>query len=311
MSISRMPPGVLLAFTSSLGIVNCSGGGAAPSAAIGAAPVTLAAAPVGPNAALPTKSAKRGIAYDLATTADLAALAPGIRWWYNWASAPNPALPADASTRFGVEYDPMLWNGNFNATAIAQFFSAHPGDKYLLVLNEPNVSGQAYMTPQDAAQLWPRYEAVAAQSGVKLVGPAITWGTMPGYQDPVQWLDTFYAAYRSKNANRDPRIDYLAFHWYDYGLNAQLDRLAKYQKPFWVTEFANWHAQADGAQIDTLAKQEAQMSDMVGTCERRSDVFRYAWFTGRVNPDPHFDSLLGTNGVLTPLGKEYVSLPHS
>ena len=29
----------------------------------------------------------------------------------------------------------------------------------------------------------------------------------------------------------------------------QLDRLTKYGKQFWVTEFANWHSQNDGAQI--------------------------------------------------------------
>jgi hypothetical protein len=135
---------------------------------------------------------------------------------------------------------------------------------------------------------------------------------MPGYEDPVLWLDASYAAYRSANNNRDPQIDYLAFHWYDYGLGAQLDRLTKYGKPFWVTEFANWHSQNDGAQIDTLAKQEAQMTDMVATCESRSDVFRYAWFTGRINPDPHFTSLLGsTPGQLTELGKQYLTLPYS
>ena len=102
----------------------------------------------------------------------------------------------------------------------------------------------------------------------------MTWGTLAGYADPVVWLDAFYAAYRSSHGNRDPRIDYLAFHWYDYGLDDQLDRLLKYGKPFWVTEFANWHSQADGAQVDSIAKQKAQMTAMVATCERRTDVFR-------------------------------------
>ncbi len=76
-----------------------------------------------------------------------------------------------------------------------------------------------------------------------------------------------------------------------------------------MTEFANWHSQNDGAQIDTLAKQESQMTSMVATCEQRTDVFRYAWFTGRVSPDPHYSSLLARSGQLTGLGKEYLSLP--
>lgn len=203
----------------------------------------------------------------------------------------------------------MLWNGDFNATEIENFLQNNPSIKYILVLNEPNLVDQANLTPQQAAELWPRYEAIAAHVGVKIVGPAITWGTMTDYWDPVIWLDAFYAAYRSANGNRDPQIDYLAFHWYDYGLAAQLDRLTKYGKPFWVTEFANWHSQNDGAQIDTLAKQMEQMAELVATCENRADVFRYAWFIGRMNPDPHFTSLLSANGELTELGKKYINFP--
>jgi hypothetical protein len=255
------------------------------------------------------KSAKRGIAYDLASPADLAALSPGVSWWYNWSPNPNASVPADYATRYAMDFYPMLWNGSFNSDSFVSFLKANSGIKYMLVLNEPNLTGQSNTTPQKAAQLWPQYEAIAAQTGVKIVGPAITWGTMTGYEDPVAWLDAFYAAYRAANGNRDPQIDYLAFHWYDYGLDAQLNRLTKYNKPFWVTEFANWHSQSDGAQIDTLAKQEAQMTSMVATCEGRADVFRYAWFTGRWSPDPHFTSLLAGDGVLTDLGKMYLAQP--
>ncbi len=113
------------------------------------------------------------------------------------------------------------------------------------------------------------------------------------------------------NQNRDPQIDYLAFHWYDYGLSGMLDRLARYGKPVWVTEFANWHGLDDGAQIDSVAKQKQQMADMVATLEGHADVFRYAWFTGRMTQDPHFSSLLSDEGKLTELGQYYLSLPYS
>lgn len=239
----------------------------------------------------------------------MAALAPGISWWYNWSPNPNSSVPSDYATRYSMDFYPMLWNGNFNASSIVGFLQANPGIKYMLVLNEPNITSQANMTPQAAAQLWPQYESVAAQTGVKIVGPAITWGTMTNYEDPVEWLDAFYAAYQSANGGRDPQIDYIAFHWYDYGLSEQLGRLTKYNKSFWVTEFANWHSQNDGAQITTQDEQEMQMTAMVATCESRVDVFRYAWFTGRINPDPHFSSLLGQPGELTPLGTTYLSLP--
>jgi hypothetical protein len=293
----------LLALAVVVSLSGCGGGSTTTSTPATTNP------PQTPPTSTVTKSAKRGVAYDLASPADLAALSPGVSWWYNWSPNPNPSVPADYSARYSMDFYPMLWNGNFNSANIVAFLKANPNIKYLLVLNEPNLVSQANVTPQQAAQLWPQYEAVAAQTGVQIVGPAITWGTMPNYQDPIQWLDAFSAAYRAANNNRDPQIDYLAFHWYDYGLTDQLDRLGKYGKSFWVTEFANWHSQNDGSQITTLGAQQAQMTDMVATCESRVDVFRYAWFTGRLSPDPHFTSLLGATGELTGLGQTYLSLP--
>jgi Glycosyl hydrolase catalytic core len=259
----------------------------------------------------PAKSAKRGIAYDLADPMDLQALSPGVSWWYNWSPQPNSGVPSNYPTQYQMDFYPMIWGVNYDLNAIESYLLANPNIKYLLVMNEPNLTDQAKLTPQQAAAIWPDFEAIAAKTGVKIVGPAITWGTMAGYNDPVVWLDAFYTAYEAANNNQPPQIDYLAFHWYDYGLSDQLDRLKKYGKPFWVTEFANWHSQTDGAQIDTLAKQEAQMTDMVATCESRADVFRYAWFTGRVSPDPHFSSLLGAPGQLTILGQLYLTLPYT
>lgn len=257
-----------------------------------------------------TKSAKRGIAYDIASPADLSALSPGISWWYNWSPKPHDRLAAyNYSSTYGVDFIPMVWNANVDDGQLKLYLQAHPDIRYLLVINEPNLVDQANMTPEAVAQFWPRLEQISAQTGVKLVGPAMNWGTMPGYGDPVVWLDAFYAAYRAQNQNRDPKIDYLAFHWYDYGLSGMLDRLSKYGKPFWVTEFANWHSPIDGVQIDTLEKQKQQMAEMVAVCENRTDVFRYAWFTGRMNDDPHFSSLLNEEGKLTELGQHYISLP--
>lgn len=286
----------------------CCALGLPATAAESAAPSALA--PEATPTAVATKSAKRGVAYDLATPADIRALSPGVSWWYNWATTPNAGIPSGYLTQYQMDYYPMLWNGSFSATAVEAFLHANPTIHYLLVLNEPNVGGQAYMTPQQAAKLWPQYEAIAAQAGVKIVGPQITWGNMPNYNDPVAWMDAFYAAYASANGGRKPTIDYLGFHWYDYGLSAQLDRLDKYNKPIWVTEFANWHSQTDGAQIVTPGEQATQMTSMVATCEGRADVFRYAWFTGRVSPDPHYSSLLAAQGQLTALGQQYITLPH-
>ena len=336
-SLRLAAPLALLTLT--LCLAACGGGGGsdggnsagtAPTATPGGS-VTATPAPVGatptpaPGSATPTptpgatptpapvtfnKSAKRGIAYDLNSAGDIAAISSGASWWYNWGDRPKAGVGTDYKARYGMEFIPMLWNGNFDDAAEVAYLKANPSIKYVLVMNEPNmVAGQADYTPAQAAAIWPRYEAIAAQTGVKIVGPAITWGTMPGYEDPVVWMDAFYSAYQAANNGRSPQIDYLVFHWYDYGLGGQLDRLTKYGKPFWVTEFANWHNGDGSAQIDTAAKQEAQMADMVNTLETRSDVFRYAWFTGRMKDDPHFSTLLAADGVLTDLGRQYLARP--
>lgn len=308
----------LLALTTMMAAVAACGGSGGDSAAPAPAPSPgtppapapgsgTPPAPVPPSP--PAKSAKRGVAYNLASAADLAALSPGVSWWYNWADKPATGAPSDFRSRYGMDFIPMLWNDVFNDTEIEAYLKAHPEIQYLLLLNEPNLTDQANKTPAAAAAIWPRYEALATKTGVKLVGPAITWGTMANYTDPVVWMDAFYAAYKVANANRDPRIDYIAFHWYDYGLADQLNRLAKYGKSFWVTEFANWHTGDGNAQIDTVDKQKVQMTDMVATCEKRADVFRYAWFTGRWPNDNHFTSLLAAEGQLTALGQHYLSLP--
>lgn len=285
-------------------LAGCGGGGGD-----GGSTAPAPTPPAAPPGAPATKSAKRGIAYNLENTADLAALAPGVSWWYDWSDRRAPGTPADHKTTYGMDFVPMIWDEVFNDTNIVNLLRADPSVKFLLVMNEPNLTDQAKLLPSEAATVWPRYEAIAAATGVKLVGPQMNYGTLPGFSDPVVWLDAFYAAYRSANGGREPQIDRLGWHWYDYGLEGQLDRLSgKYHKPFWVTEFANWH-NGNGPHIDTVAKQKAQMTEMVRICETRDDVERYAWFTGRMNNDVHFSSLLGGNGQLTELGQHYISLP--
>ncbi len=143
---------------------------------------TPAARPAATSAATAAKSAKRGIAYDLTNAADLAALSPGVSWWYNYTDLPNSGVPSNYYSAYGMTYYPMLWNGSFNKSQVESFIRAHAEIKYLLVLNEPSVCGQAqcgnntgYCKPADAAALWPQYEAIAADIGVQIVGPQITY----------------------------------------------------------------------------------------------------------------------------------------
>ncbi len=259
------------------------------------------------------KSSKRGLAYNLKDAADLDALKTGVSWWYNWYFKTD--APDNYFGDYEMEFIPMLWGGN-SASDFGQlkdFIMEHQEIEYLLVLNEPNLTDQANQLPYQAAAEWVKYEAVIndlATQGrtVYLVGPAMTWGTMTDFEDPVAWLDAFYEAYRYSNNGADPRIDYLAFHWYDYGLEQQLDRLQKYGKQIWVTEMANWNPQ-----INSYLKQAEQMQQMVALCESRDDVFRYAWFIGRgTSFDENYTYLFNpTPGELNSLGELYLSLPYS
>jgi Glycosyl hydrolase catalytic core len=258
------------------------------------------------------KSKKRGLAYNLTDEADLEALKSGVSWWYNWHYKTDAAT--DYYDNFQMEFIPMLWgrNSTNDFLEIKNFIIAHDEIKYLLVLNEPNLTDQANLTPYEASTEWVKYEKVVSDLAeqdrtIYLVGPAMTWGTMVNYGDPIIWLDDFITSYKYANDDREPKIDYLAFHWYDYGLEAQLDRLQKYGKEIWITEMANWNSQ-----INTYAKQAEQMTQMVSLCETREDVFRYAWFIGRGDyPDEKHTYLFNpTEGELNDLGKLYINLPY-
>ena len=66
---------------------------------------------------------------------------------------------------------------------------------------------------------------------------------VPLGHDYIIWLDLFLEAYRTQ-FGREPRIDYMALHWYDFGLEDQVNRLVeRYGKPVWVTEFALWRGE--------------------------------------------------------------------
>ena len=85
----------------------------------------------------------------------------------------------------------------------------------VLVMNEPNLINQANMTP--TAFLLGEYEAFQAEMleqhgcSIRLVGPAMTWGTRQ-LLGPRRMADAFYDAF-NESEGKDPHIDVLAFHW--------------------------------------------------------------------------------------------------
>ncbi len=258
----------------------------------------------------PAKSSKRGVAYGYHSVADMQALAPGVSWWYNWASRPDAAV-VNVYQSLNVDYAPMQWNGRFGTgTVTADQLAANipAGAKYLLGFNEPNFISQGNMTPRQAAALWPVLEEVARRKNLKLVSPALNYcGDCVSengvtYNSPTKWLDAFFAAYPTA------QVDYIAIHTYvceERYLRPKIDELKKYGKPIWLTEFSC--GDMTPSQI-TLAVQKKYMTDAVNYLENEPSIFRYSWFAGRNNEIP-FINLLGADGQLTELGRLYVSLP--
>ncbi len=241
-------------------------------------------------------SPKRGMAYGYHSVADLNVVKPGISWWYNWSSTPDAAIASYYSS-VGAEFVPMLWNNTYTvANAIAQIPA---GTKYLLAFNEPNFTVESNMTPAQAVAAWPKVEQVAAAKGLEIVSaaPAYCGGgvCVTGYTDPVVWHNEFFALCPTC------KVDYIAFHNYEPttgGLLALTNNLKVYDRPVWVTEFAYW---------DPAASQAAKISYLqtaVAAFEDDPDIYRYSWFAGR-NANTSV-SILGADGVLTPLGSAYI-----
>ena len=253
------------------------------------------------------QSPKRGIAYGNNSTADLLALKPGISWWYNWGSLPENDVNANYES-LGVEYVPMAW-GKQSDTDVQAFISKiKPGAKYLLAFNEPNFTDGARLTPQEAVNDWANVEKIAAAKNLEIVSASPAYNgpkNYGGFSDPVAWHDQFFLL--CPNC----KVDYIAFHTYDSSSGSVIGvtgNLKKYNRPVWVTEFAN-------RVIQTAAQKTTFMKEIVASFENDPDIYRYSWFSGRVDPtwtDMLEGQLLAPeSGVLKPIGTEYVNASYT
>lgn len=247
------------------------------------------------------KSAKRGVAFNFSQAEDLPLLTDAISWDYNWGNDQN-ALAATWMDEEGVEYCPMCWNNNYNADKIRAYVAAHPKTKYLLGYNEPNLTDQANMTPAQAAARWNEVVVLAKELKLKLVSPAMNYGTLAGYSDPVKWLDEFFA---QPNVSIDD-IDAISIHCYMASPQAVKDYIArfyKYDKPIWLTEFCAWEEYAIHSEEDQMK----YMCEVLNYLEQDTHVERYAWFIPRAKSGyPYMQLLTSAQPYeLTAAGKVY------
>jgi len=255
-----------------------------------------------PDAVSQARSAKRGVSFDFESVRDIDLLAPGISWSYNWGVAPAP-LCDEPFRKYGLDFCPMAWN-SIDVDELRAYKVRNPQCKYLLAFNEPNLTDQANITPQEAAALWPEVKAIAAELGLKVISPAMNYGTLPGYGDPITWLDEFFELVPASE------FDGIAIHCYmstPAATKSYIERFKPYGKPIWMTEIC-----ASEGEV-TPKSQMKYMCDIVNYMESDPDVVRYAWFIPRgdeeVDDYPYMYLLdKAQPSALTPLGKVYVNM---
>lgn len=247
------------------------------------------------------KSEKRGVSFGFDLLEDFDVLEPGITWYYNWANVPSAAKEQIAKEK-NIEFFPMAWNGNYNAANIKKYKERNPDLQYILAYNEPNLTDQANMTPAQVAEIWPELKQLADEAGLKIISPAMNYGTFPGYHDPIKWLDEFFELVPISD------IHGIAIHAYmnaPGAVKSYVERFKKYNLPIWITEFCAW----DGG-VSSDRTQMEYMSEVFSYFEQDPDVYKYAWFIPRwhqaTNEAPYMQLLTkNKNPELTPLGKVF------
>ncbi|KAI0845751.1 glycosyl hydrolase catalytic core-domain-containing protein [Daldinia vernicosa] len=223
-------------------------------------------------AAVPSSSAastvsKRGAAYnDPNLVSALVGQTDKISWAYNWGSD-SGGLQAK------ISYYPMLWSpasdhsSNWDEKAEAAIAS---GSDSFLSFNEPDISSQANLSPQDAATAHKQFMNKYA-GRVKISSPAISSSDSSGMG--IDWLNQFFDA-----CDGQCQVDFCAAHWYgpggDDGASLFLDHIKKVYdacqgKPVWVTEFA-----ATDGDIDQFMTSVTQGLDS----DEFSFVEKYSYF---------------------------------
>lgn len=117
-------------------------------------------------------------------------------WYYNWSPDASASNVKDPNATF----IPMIWGAkNMNPKDLAA--AKNSNSPMLLTFNEPELPGQANMSPQEALSHWGQLEA----TGKKLSSPAVSNGP-----EGMQWLDQFMQG----AAASGHRVDSISLHWY-------------------------------------------------------------------------------------------------
>ncbi|KAM0484483.1 hypothetical protein ACHAPX_001909 [Trichoderma viride] len=211
-----------------------------------------------------------------------------VNWQYNWDST--------TSQKQGwAEFIPMLWGTQSYHTnqwsSNAWYWLNNGGSGHLLAFNEPEQSGQANLSPGDAAAAWRQYME-PFHGHAQLGAPSVS-------NDGYNWLSQFLQACSGCN------IDFIPIHWYnDHTQEGDLENWVNSicalgnGRQVWLTEF-----QAYG----TIDEQSTFLRSAIPFLDNNPCVYRYAYFGTADN-----SKVLLQNGgpSLSPLGVQYTFSPY-
>ena len=259
----------------------------------------------------PVQSRKRGVCANHLAAADFRALAPGVSWWYTWFQKPVDTPPTGTS----MEFVPMVWGDRqVDLDNLSAYLAAGHRPRAVFAVNEPNLKGQAFISPETTAKVVKRTKAIADRFGIPTVGPHMALGSatddsVTAY-DPIEGKTTTYSFmvpfakavfhYAGEGATAGTGL-----HTYGNGgeLRWAVGTMAKeFNRPVWLTEFNFWKAGSDREELEYMVQS-------VDFLERSPDVAGYAWFKERVDGQPRLGLLGAAPGALTPLGRAYVAMP--
>lgn len=227
----------------------------------------------------PPQRSKLGVAPGGYQAGDLDRL--GAAWAYRW----NNEWFSD-TTPIWVD---MIWGERYMDVPIKS--------DIILGFNEPDLVGQANMTPMQGAVAWHWIEMTYPSK--TLISPAPS-------QLHTDWLWQMVTEYESLYGTR-PRFDGIALHYYrwsesmplvsDYVRQFRADELAHgYDVPIWLTE-------TGACGVDEVAT----LRDVAQAANEDNYLVRAAWYKLRAD---QWDSsscsiLIDANGNLTPVGQVY------
>lgn len=255
----------------------------------------------------PLISEKRGVAAypDLLTSCDDANRL-NASWYYNW------TVFIDCNPLVGAEFVPRIWGPN-NVSQLPQAIEAAKASGWLIGFNEPNLTWQAGISPQEGAILWRQIEEAARPHGIKLVSPATNPdnpGHHPGDPYGYTWLREMIEAYRFQYLE-NPQFDAIGLHVYSPDPNVIKSYLTDRYNEL-RPDYPNakvWVLEINGC-YNVSANASAVMQEIIPWLEAQDWVERYAWYGTRIIGTTEFIdcALLTPNGDLTSVGQLYLDM---